>query len=84
MPASVGPDGPLRPVCRGPIAGKGEDPRDPLRTKGQQCFVGDDDIGQYMVVNGFAKANAAVTERYTGHEAQAKAQRRGLWETGSR
>ena len=49
-----------------------------------QCFVGEDDIGQYMVVNGFAKANAAVTERYTGHEAQAKAQRRGLWETGSR
>ncbi|MEQ9558736.1 MAG: thermonuclease family protein [Rhodospirillales bacterium] len=49
-----------------------------------QCFVGDDDIGQYMVANGFAKADALVTERYTGHEAQAKAQRRGLWETGAK
>lgn len=46
-----------------------------------QCFVGDEDIGQYMVAGGFAKADAMETERYTGHESQAKAQRRGLWET---
>lgn len=49
-----------------------------------QCVVGDEDIGQYMVASGFAKANAAVTERYTGHEAQAKAQRRGLWGMGAK
>ena len=49
-----------------------------------QCFLGDEDIGQYMVANGYARADATVTERYTGHEVQAKAQRRGLWGTGTR
>ncbi len=49
-----------------------------------QCFLGDEDIGQYMVAHGYARADALATERYTGHEAQAKAQRRGLWETGAR
>jgi len=49
-----------------------------------QCFLGDEDIGQYMVANGYAQADATVTERYTGHEAQARAQRRGLWEMGGK
>lgn len=49
-----------------------------------QCFLGDEDIGQYMVANGYAQADASATERYTGHEAQAKAQRRGLWEMGGK
>ena len=45
-----------------------------------QCFLDDEDIGRYMVVNGYARANADDTERYTGYEAKARSQRRGLWE----
>jgi endonuclease YncB( thermonuclease family) len=44
-----------------------------------QCFLGDEDIAQYMVAHGFARADGLVTQRYTGYEAQAKAGRRGLW-----
>ena len=45
-----------------------------------QCFLDQEDIGRYMVSHGYARANGAETERYTGHEAQARSQRRGLWE----
>ncbi|HBC08651.1 MAG TPA: hypothetical protein DC046_13890 [Rhodospirillaceae bacterium] len=46
-----------------------------------ECFVGADNINQHMVANGFALANRKDTERYTGYEAQAKAQNKGMWVT---
>ncbi|MAO55101.1 MAG: hypothetical protein CMM61_05320 [Rhodospirillaceae bacterium] len=49
-----------------------------------QCFVDEEDIGRYMVEHGFARADPAQTERYTGYEAQAKAAHLGVWEMGER
>ena len=46
-----------------------------------ECFLGEDNLNRYMVENGYALADGKTTERFTGYEAQAKAQRRGLWVT---
>ena len=46
-----------------------------------QCFLKDEDLGVHMVSHGYALANREDTERYTGYEAQAKAGRKGMWET---
>ncbi|PIW30716.1 MAG: hypothetical protein COW30_01715 [Rhodospirillales bacterium CG15_BIG_FIL_POST_REV_8_21_14_020_66_15] len=46
-----------------------------------ECFLGDDNINQHMVENGYALANRKDTERYTGYEARAKAGNKGMWTT---
>ena len=46
-----------------------------------RCFLDKEDLGQFMVENGFAVADPRETQRYTGYEAAAKAARKGLWQT---
>jgi len=46
-----------------------------------ECFLGEENLNRYMVEKGFALADRAETERFTGYEAKAKAGKKGLWVT---
>ncbi|MEL7463892.1 MAG: thermonuclease family protein [Pseudomonadota bacterium] len=44
-----------------------------------KCFAGDVDVGAAMVESGMAWAFVKYAEDYVRHEAQARAERRGVW-----
>jgi endonuclease YncB( thermonuclease family) len=45
------------------------------------CQVDGADLSAWMVSEGYALAYVKYSDRYAGHEAEAKAKRKGLWET---
>ena len=63
--------------------------KNPVRCEGQdkdrygrvigKCFVGDTDISEWIVLNGWAVAYIQYSYEYTRAEAFAKSERRGVW-----
>ena len=54
--------------------------KDKYKREISECWVGDININEWMVRNGWAVAYTRYTKAYEGAEAEAKAKQRGIWQ----